>query len=82
MDFIKRIVLIRHKPQPPTLILANHVPIAMHMGMMPITTSHFTQDYNMASHRTPTLVKRKKERCDKQGVGHQTNSRPTQHHGN
>jgi hypothetical protein len=57
MDLVKRIVLIHHKPQPPTLILASHVPIAMHMGMMPITTSHFTQDYDMASNRTPMLVR-------------------------
>ncbi len=50
MDLVKRIVLIHHK-------LASHVPIAMHMGMMPITTSHFTQDYDMASNRTPMLVR-------------------------
>jgi hypothetical protein len=46
---IKKIVKIHHKPQPPTLISTSHAPIAMHMGMMPIITSHFTQNYNRAS---------------------------------
>jgi hypothetical protein len=38
----KTIVPIHHKPQLPTLIPTNHVPIVMHMGMMPIIASHFT----------------------------------------
>jgi hypothetical protein len=43
VDFIRRRTIpIHHKPQLPTLILASHVPIIMHMGMMPIIVSHFT----------------------------------------
>ncbi len=57
MDFVKKSVLIHRKPQPPTQILANHAPIAMHMGMMLTTTSHFTQDYAMVSHKTPMIVR-------------------------
>jgi hypothetical protein len=57
MDFVKKIILIHHKPKPPTLILANHAPIAMHMGMMSIITSHFTQDYKMVSHKMPMTIK-------------------------
>jgi hypothetical protein len=46
-------------PQIPTLIPANHVLIVMHMGMMPIIASHFTQNYNKVDHRTPMPVKAK-----------------------
>jgi hypothetical protein len=43
VDLIRRRTIpIHHKPQLPTLILASHVPIIMHMGMMPIIVSHFT----------------------------------------
>jgi len=43
VDLIRRsIILIHYKPQPPTLILVSHVPIAMHMGMMSNIVSHFT----------------------------------------
>jgi hypothetical protein len=55
----KKIVPVHHKPQFPTLILANHVPIVMHMGMMPIIASHFTQNYGKANHRT-SMPKRTK----------------------
>jgi hypothetical protein len=52
----KRIVPIFHKPQLPTLIPVIHVPIVMHMGMMPIIASNFTQNYCKANHRTLMLV--------------------------
>jgi len=52
----KKIVPIHHKPQFPTLILVN---IVMHMGMMPIIVSHFTQNYGKANHRT-SMPKRAK----------------------
>ncbi len=55
----RRIVLIHYRPQPPTLTLISHVPIAMHMGMMSIIVSHFTHSYNKAIHRTLMLVKAK-----------------------
>jgi len=59
-DFIRnKIVPIHHKSQPPTLILATHVPIIMHMGMMLITVSHFIMSCSRASHRTPMLVRAK-----------------------
>ncbi len=59
-DFItNKIVPIHHKPQPPTLILATHVPIIMHIGMMSITISHFIKSYNRANHKTPMLVRAK-----------------------
>jgi len=48
----KKIDPIHHMPQPSTSIPTNHVPIVMHMGMMPIITSHFTQNYGWVSHRT------------------------------
>jgi len=57
MGLIRRITLIHHKPQPLTLTPTNHVPIAMHMGLIMITTSHFTQSYNMANHITPMLTR-------------------------
>jgi hypothetical protein len=60
VGFIRRkIVLIHHKPQLPTLIPTNHVPIVMHMGMMPIIASHFTQNYGKASHKTPMPIRAK-----------------------
>jgi hypothetical protein len=31
----------------------------MHMGMMPIIASHFTQNYGKANHKTPILVRTK-----------------------
>jgi hypothetical protein len=40
----RKTVPIHHKPQPPTLIPTNHVSIVMHMGMMPIIASQFTQN--------------------------------------
>jgi hypothetical protein len=50
MGFIRIFfVKIHHKPQPSTLIPTSHVPIAMHMGMMPIITPHFTHNYDRAS---------------------------------
>jgi hypothetical protein len=55
----KRIVPIHHKPQLATLIPASHVPIVMHMGMMPIIASHFTHNYGKANHRTPMPVRTK-----------------------
>ncbi len=56
----KMTIPIHHKPQFPTLILASHVPIVMHMGMMLIIVSHdFTQNYGKANHRTLMLVKAK-----------------------
>ncbi len=57
MGFIRRITLIHHKPQPLTLTSTNHVHIAMHMGMIMIITSHFTQSYDMANHITPLLAR-------------------------
>jgi hypothetical protein len=57
-DFIRnKTIPIHHKPQPPTLILATHVPIIMHMGMMSITISHFIKSYNRANHMTPMLIR-------------------------
>ncbi len=49
----KRIVPIHHKPQLPTLILASHVLIVMHMGVMSTFASHFTQNYSKVNYRTP-----------------------------
>jgi hypothetical protein len=48
----KTIVQIHHKPQLPTLIPTNHVPIVMHMGMMPIIASHFTYNYGKVNYKT------------------------------
>jgi hypothetical protein len=56
----RRIVPIHHKPQLPTLIPTNHVPIVMHMGMMLIIASDFTHNYNKANHRTPMLIRAKR----------------------
>jgi hypothetical protein len=55
----RNIVPIHHKPQFPTLILISHVPIVMHMGMMLIIVSHFTQNYGKANHRIPMLIRAK-----------------------
>jgi hypothetical protein len=55
----RRIVPIHHKPQLPTLIPVSHVSIIMHMGMMSIIASHFTQNYGKANHRTPMSVRAK-----------------------
>ncbi len=58
MDLIRKmIVLIHRKPQLPTLILNNFVPIVMHMDMMSITISHFTHNYGEVSHKTPMQIK-------------------------
>jgi hypothetical protein len=71
---IKKIAKIHHKPQPPTLIPTSHALIAMHMGMMPIITSHFTHNYDKASPkilmpiRAKVLGKVIKGRCNQQGV--------------
>jgi hypothetical protein len=62
----KRSTLIHHRPQPPTITPISLDPIAMHMGVMLIIISYFTQSYNMVNHRTPmsimakVLVKAKK----------------------
>jgi hypothetical protein len=48
--------LIHHRPQPPTLTPISLVPIVMHMGVMLIIVSYFTQNYNMVNHRTPMLI--------------------------
>jgi hypothetical protein len=59
----------------------------MHMRMMLIINSHFTYNYDKANRRTPMSIKAKVmgkakgEKCSQQRVGHQSNSRPTQHHG-
>jgi hypothetical protein len=37
----KKQIPIHHRPQLPTLILAIHVPIIMHMNKMPIIVLHF-----------------------------------------
>jgi hypothetical protein len=50
---------IHHRPQLPTLIPTNHVPITMYMGMMSIIASHFTQNYSRANHKTPMLIRAK-----------------------
>ncbi len=55
----KRTIPIHHKPQLPTLIIAIHVPIVMHMCMMLIVSSHFTYNYSKGSHRTAMLVRAK-----------------------
>jgi hypothetical protein len=55
----KMTIPIHHKPQLPTLILANHVPIVMHMGTMSIITSHFTQNYGKANHKTLMPIRAK-----------------------
>jgi hypothetical protein len=55
----RRIIPIHHKSQLATIIPTNHVPIVMHMGMMPIIISHFTQSYGKANHRTPMSVRTK-----------------------
>jgi hypothetical protein len=55
----RRIVPIHHKPQLPTLIPPNHVPIVMHMGMILIIASHFTQNYGKANHRTLMPIRAK-----------------------
>jgi hypothetical protein len=57
VGFIRRITLIHQKPQPLTLTPTNHVPIAMHMGMIIIIISHFTQSYDMANHITLMLAR-------------------------
>jgi hypothetical protein len=59
VGFTKRTIPIHHKSQLSTLIPANHVFIVMHMGMMPIITSHFTHNYNKPSHKTPMLIRAK-----------------------
>jgi hypothetical protein len=60
VGFTKRkIVPIHYKPQLPTLILANHVPIVMHMHMMPIIDSHFIENYDKANHKTPMPIRAK-----------------------
>jgi hypothetical protein len=43
---IRKIALIHLKLPPPTLILANHVPIIMCMGMMQMIVSLYIQNYN------------------------------------
>jgi hypothetical protein len=53
----RKTIPIHHKPQLPTLIPTNHVRIVMHMGMMLIIASHFTQNYGKANHRTPMPIK-------------------------
>jgi hypothetical protein len=55
----RRTIPIHHKPQLATIIPTSRVPIVMHMGMMPIIASHFTQNYGKANHRTPRPVKTK-----------------------
>ncbi len=55
----KKIIPIHHMPQLPTLIPTNHVPIIMHMGMMLIIASHFTQNYGKAKHKIPMPIKAK-----------------------
>ncbi len=57
LGLVRRITLIHHKSQPLTLTLTNHVPIVVHMGMIMIITSHFTQSYNMANHIIPMLTR-------------------------
>jgi hypothetical protein len=56
----KKTIKIHHKPQPPTLIPTSHVPIAMHMGGMPITTSHFTHNYKKANPKILMPIKEAK----------------------
>ncbi len=52
----RKIIPIHQNPQLPTLTLATHVPIVMHMGMMSIIASHFTQDYGKANKKTTMLI--------------------------
>jgi hypothetical protein len=65
----KRTILIDHRPLPPTLILANHIPIATFMGMLQIFVSHYTQNYDINNHKLPMMLKDKvlgrlkKEKC-------------------
>jgi hypothetical protein len=53
----RKIIPIHHKPQLPTLIPTNHVPIVMHMGMMSIIVSHFTHNYDKVNHKTSMLAR-------------------------
>jgi hypothetical protein len=78
-DFIRnKIVPVHHKPQPPTLIVATHVPIIMHMGMMSIIISHTIKSYSKASQGSG---KGENGKVWPTRVNHETNSRPSQHHG-
>jgi len=43
----RRIALIPFKPLPSTLILINHFPILILMGMIKIIVSHYTQNYGI-----------------------------------
>jgi hypothetical protein len=72
----RRIVPIPHMTQLSTLIPANHVPIVMHMGMMLIIASHFTQNYDKAGHRTPMLIRAKVLGKAKRGKVRPTKGQP------
>jgi hypothetical protein len=72
----RKIIPIQHMPQLPTLIHANHFPIVMHMGMMLIIVSCFTQNYDKVNHKTPMLAKAKVLGKVKRGKMWQTKYRP------
>jgi hypothetical protein len=49
--------LIHLKPPPPILILVNHVPIVILMGMMCIIVFPYIQNYNKINHKLLLLGK-------------------------
>jgi len=67
----RRTIPIHHRPQLPTLILTNHIPIAM-----TIITSHFTQSHIIASHRTTMPIRARVQGRTKKGKVLSTMGRP------
>jgi hypothetical protein len=63
---------IHHRSQLPTLIPTNHVPIVMHLSMMPITILHFTHNYCKANYKIPMPIKIKVLKRGKKGKVHPT----------